>query len=62
AIRSFHEMRESFVLSFTGLKGSLLSLLRTWPTDRLSVADRGLREGILYAQMSADGVLEPGGF
>ena len=38
------------------------SLLRAWPTDRLSVADRGLREGLLYAQMSADGVLEDGPF
>ncbi|MCZ7675760.1 MAG: Ppx/GppA family phosphatase [Roseovarius sp.] len=35
----------------------LQALLRCWPTDRLSVADRGLREGILYALMSADGVL-----
>ena len=34
----------------------LQALLRLWPTDRLSVADRGLREGLLYAQMSADGV------
>ncbi|NRB00382.1 MAG: Ppx/GppA family phosphatase [Rhodobacteraceae bacterium] len=38
----------------------LQALLRIWPTDRLSVADRGLREGLLYAQMSADGVLEDG--
>lgn len=38
----------------------LQALLRVWPTDRLSVADRGLREGLLYAQMSADGVLEEG--
>jgi len=29
-----------------------------WPTDRMSVADRGLREGLLYALMSEDGVLE----
>ncbi|MEM8630269.1 MAG: Ppx/GppA phosphatase family protein [Pseudomonadota bacterium] len=36
----------------------LQALLRLWPTERLSVADRGLREGLLYAQMSADGVLE----
>ncbi|MGR3513782.1 MAG: Ppx/GppA phosphatase family protein [Paracoccaceae bacterium] len=36
----------------------LQALLRVWPTDRLSVADRGLREGLLYAQMSADGMLE----
>jgi exopolyphosphatase/guanosine-5'-triphosphate,3'-diphosphate pyrophosphatase len=35
----------------------LQALLRCWPTDRLSVADRGLREGMLYAQMAADGVL-----
>lgn len=38
----------------------LQALLRVWPTDRLSVADRGLREGLLYAQMSMDGVLEEG--
>lgn len=38
----------------------LQALLRVWPTDRLSVADRGLREGLLYAQMSTDGVLEDG--
>ena len=40
----------------------LQALMRVWPTDRLSVADRGLREGLLYAQMSRDGVLEPGPF
>jgi len=40
----------------------LQALMRVWPTDRLSVADRGLREGLLYAQMSADGVLEDGPF
>jgi len=36
--------------------------LRIWPTDRLSVADRGLLEGLLYAQMSLKGVLEDGPF
>ncbi|ARE41799.1 Exopolyphosphatase [Rhodovulum sp. P5] len=40
----------------------LQALMRVWPTDRMSVADRGLREGLLYAQMSADGVLEDGPF
>ncbi len=40
----------------------LQALMRIWPTDQLSVADRGLREGLLYAQMSADGVLEDGPF
>ena len=38
----------------------LQALMRVWPTDRLSVADRGLREGMLYAQMSLDGVLGDG--
>jgi exopolyphosphatase / guanosine-5'-triphosphate,3'-diphosphate pyrophosphatase len=38
----------------------LQALMRIWPTDQLSVADRGLREGLLYAQMSADGVLQDG--
>ncbi len=40
----------------------LQALMRIWPTDQLSVADRGLREGLLYAQMSADGVLGDGPF
>ena len=40
----------------------LQAMMRIWPTDRLSVADRGLREGLLYAQMSVDGVLEDGPF
>ncbi|MFN6978157.1 MAG: Ppx/GppA phosphatase family protein, partial [Gemmobacter sp.] len=38
----------------------LQTLMRIWPTERLSVADRGLREGLLYAQMVADGVLTDG--
>lgn len=36
----------------------LQALMRVWPTDVMSVADRGLREGMLYAQMSHDGVLQ----
>ncbi|MEL7216103.1 MAG: Ppx/GppA family phosphatase, partial [Pseudomonadota bacterium] len=35
----------------------LQTLLRIWPTNRLRVADRGLREGMLYSMMGADGVL-----
>jgi exopolyphosphatase/guanosine-5'-triphosphate,3'-diphosphate pyrophosphatase len=35
----------------------LQAVMRLWPTDRMSVADRGLREGLLYALMAADGVL-----
>jgi exopolyphosphatase/guanosine-5'-triphosphate,3'-diphosphate pyrophosphatase len=38
----------------------LQALMRVWPTDRMSVADRGLREGLLYAQMANDGVLGEG--
>jgi len=38
----------------------LQAIMRVWPTDRLSVADRGLREGMLFAMMGADGVLEDG--
>jgi exopolyphosphatase/guanosine-5'-triphosphate,3'-diphosphate pyrophosphatase len=51
--------RQSLIMSGAAI---LQALLRVWPTDRLSVADRGLREGLLYAQMSADGVLEEGPF
>ena len=47
--------RQALVMSGSAI---LQTLMRLWPTDRLSVADRGLREGLLYAQMSADGVLE----
>ncbi|WP_425090415.1 Ppx/GppA phosphatase family protein [Tropicimonas sp. S265A] len=51
--------RQALIMSGAAI---LQALLRVWPTDRLSVADRGLREGLLYAQMSADGVLEEGPF
>ena len=33
----------------------LVAIRRTWPCDRLRVADRGLREGILNELMQADG-------
>ena len=49
--------RQALIMSGAAI---LQALLRIWPTDRLTVADRGLREGLLYAQMSADGVLEDG--
>jgi exopolyphosphatase/guanosine-5'-triphosphate,3'-diphosphate pyrophosphatase len=51
--------RQALIMSGAAI---LQTLMRLWPTDRLSVADRGLREGLLYAQMSADGVLEDGPF
>ncbi len=47
--------RQALIMSGAAI---LQALLRCWPTDRLSVADRGLREGMLYAQMAADGVLK----
>lgn len=49
--------RQTLILSGVAI---LQTLMRLWPTDRLSVADRGLREGLLFSQMSADGVLEDG--
>src|SRR6056297_294447 len=49
--------RQALIMSGAAI---LQALLRCWPTDRLSVADRGLREGMLYALMSADGVLQDG--
>ena len=51
--------RQALIMSGAAI---LQALLRVWPTDRMTVADRGLREGLLYAQMSADGVLEEGPF
>lgn len=49
--------RQALIMSGAAI---LQTFMRLWPTDRLSVADRGLREGLLYSQMSADGVLEDG--
>lgn len=51
--------RQALIMSGAAI---LQTLMRLWPTDRLSVADRGLREGLLYAQMSAAGVLEDAPF
>ena len=48
-----HE-RQALIMSGAAI---LQALIRIWPTQNLSVADRGLREGLLYAQMSADSVL-----
>ena len=38
----------------------LEALLQTWPCERLRVADRGLREGILATLMAEDGVYRTG--
>lgn len=38
----------------------LEAVMRMWPCDRLRVADRGLREGILATLMSEDGVYRSG--
>ncbi len=53
--------RDRSVLIMSG-SAILQALMRVWPTNELSVADRGLREGLLYALMNADGVLEDGHF
>ena len=47
--------RQALIMSGSAI---LQAMLRSWPTNKLTVADRGLREGLLYAQMSANGVLE----
>lgn len=52
--------RERHALIMSGA-AILQTLMRVWPTNKLSVADRGLREGLLYAQMVRDGVLRPEG-
>lgn len=52
--------RERHALIMSGA-AILQTLMRVWPTTRLSVADRGLREGLLYSQMVKDGVLAPDG-
>ncbi len=36
----------------------LQTLVRIWPTNCIRVADRGLREGMLYSMMSSAGVLK----
>jgi exopolyphosphatase/guanosine-5'-triphosphate,3'-diphosphate pyrophosphatase len=38
----------------------LEAVLQTWPCDRLRVADRGLREGILTMLMAEDGAYRAG--
>lgn len=38
----------------------LQTLLRLWPTEAMRVADRGLREGILFAMMNAHGAFAEG--
>jgi exopolyphosphatase/guanosine-5'-triphosphate,3'-diphosphate pyrophosphatase len=38
----------------------LQTLLRVWPTQSMRVADRGLREGMLFAMMSASGAFAAG--
>lgn len=50
--------RERHALIMSGA-AILQTLMRVWPTTKLSVADRGLREGLLYSQMVKDGVLAP---
>ena len=48
--------RERHALIMSGA-AILQTLMRVWPTTRLSVADRGLREGMLVEMMREDGAL-----
>ena len=45
--------REVLIMSGAAI---LQGILRVWPTERLTVADCGLREGLLYSQMTEQGV------
>ncbi|MEM9715825.1 MAG: Ppx/GppA phosphatase family protein [Pseudomonadota bacterium] len=45
--------REALIMSGAAI---LQGILRVWPTERLTVADCGLREGLLYSQMTEQGV------
>src|SRR5690606_36348455 len=38
----------------------LQTLVRIWPTESMRVADRGLREGMLFSMMSAKGAFANG--
>lgn len=48
------EGRKELIMSGAAILQSILSV---WPTELLTVADRGLREGILYSQMVKQGYL-----
>lgn len=41
--------RREFIMSGSAI---LQAILRVWPTNTLTIADRGLREGLLYSQMA----------
>jgi len=45
--------REALIMSGVAI---LQGILRVWPTERLTVADCGLREGLLFSQMNEQGV------
>lgn len=46
--------RKEFIMSGSAI---LQAILRVWPTQTLTIADRGLREGLLYSQMAKAGYL-----
>ncbi|MEO0344375.1 MAG: Ppx/GppA phosphatase family protein [Pseudomonadota bacterium] len=45
--------REALIMSGAAI---LQGILRVWPTEKLTVADCGLREGLLFSQMTEQGV------
>ncbi len=52
---SIGSSRRSMVMSGSAI---LQAILRVWPTNTLTIADRGLREGLLYTQMVKSGYLK----
>ena len=48
--------RAELVISGAAIMSAILD---HWPAERLRVADRGLREGLLYRQMNHDDALLP---
>ena len=47
--------RQELIMSGAAI---LQTLLRLWPTNRLSIADRGLREGLLFSLISKNKIID----
>lgn len=45
------EERSELILSGAAI---LRAIMKAWPTDRIRIADRGLREGLIYSMLEAD--------
>ena len=47
--------RQELIMSGAAI---LQTLLRLWPTNRLSIADRGLREGLLFSLIAKNKMVD----